>query len=198
MIVRTIGRSSSNDITIQDVFVGRNHCQIIQEDDGTFTLIDLGSTNGTYINGVRRHGQVKLNKNDIVRIGNTTLPWQSYFRLHTDPPTPPIPTKNSVLGKVFGIIALVLSIIGACLLIYVFILVVRFGVFAIFVGASYYMWVSVGINILAYILAVIADYNDYVYSEELPTTSVADIAQWLSGAGLSVVGALYLIGLFMR
>ena len=79
MKVIKIGRSSSNDVNINDPMVSGTHCQIIQDDYGNYTIIDTNSTNGTYINGTRRHGQVKLNPNDIVRIGNTTLPWQSYF-----------------------------------------------------------------------------------------------------------------------
>lgn len=74
-----IGRSSSNDINIDDNKVSRLHCQIIQNDDGSFVLIDVDSTNGTYVNGVKRHGEVRLKRTDIIRIGNTTLPWQSYF-----------------------------------------------------------------------------------------------------------------------
>lgn len=79
-IVR-IGRSSDNDINLpaDDLKASRHHCQIIQEDDGSYTLVDVGSSNGTYVNGVKRHGQVKLNPNDIIRVGNSTLPWQSYF-----------------------------------------------------------------------------------------------------------------------
>lgn len=79
-IVR-IGRSRSNDINLpaDDLTASKYHCQIIQEDDGSYTLVDVGSTNGTYVNGVKRHGQVKLNRNDIVRAGNQTLPWQTYF-----------------------------------------------------------------------------------------------------------------------
>ena len=79
-IVR-IGRSSDNDINLpaDDLNASRHHCQIIQEDDGSYTLVDVGSSNGTYVNGVKRHGQVKLNRNDIVRAGNSTLPWQTYF-----------------------------------------------------------------------------------------------------------------------
>lgn len=79
-IVR-IGRERDNDIILPagDKSASRHHCQIIQENDGTYTLVDVGSTNGTYVNGVQRHGQVKLNRNDIVRAGNQTLPWQTYF-----------------------------------------------------------------------------------------------------------------------
>ncbi len=78
MQIIKIGRSSSNDIVINDASVSRIHCQIIRDDNGTFRIIDLNSANGTYINGVRR-AEVTLNKSDIVRIGNTTLPWLSYF-----------------------------------------------------------------------------------------------------------------------
>lgn len=79
-IVR-IGRERDNDVILPagDKSASRHHCQIIQENDGTYTLVDVGSTNGTYVNGVQRHGQVKLNRNDIVRAGNSTLPWQTYF-----------------------------------------------------------------------------------------------------------------------
>ena len=79
MKVIKIGRSSSNDVNINDPMVSGTHCQIIQDDYDNYTIIDTNSTNGTYVNGTRRHGQVKLNPNDIVRIGNTTIPWQSYF-----------------------------------------------------------------------------------------------------------------------
>lgn len=93
MKIVKIGRSSSNDVNIDDKLVSRAHCQIIQDDNGEFTIIDANSLNGTFINGTKRHGQVKLNPNDIVRIGNTTLPWQSYFTpddgVDTSGPIPP-------------------------------------------------------------------------------------------------------------
>lgn len=83
MKIIKIGRSSSNDVNINDNLVSRVHCQIIQDDNGNFRLIDTGSKNGTFINGTMRHGEVRLNKSDIVRIGNTTLPWQTYFNNRT-------------------------------------------------------------------------------------------------------------------
>ncbi len=80
MKIVTIGRSTSNEICIQDPLVTRvAHCQITQDDNGNFRLIDTNSTNGTYVNGIRIQGEVRLNRSDIIRIGNTTLPWQSYF-----------------------------------------------------------------------------------------------------------------------
>ena len=51
----------------------------MQDDNGNFVLIDTDSSNGTYVNGVQRRGEVRLNPSDTVKIGNTVLPWQSYF-----------------------------------------------------------------------------------------------------------------------
>lgn len=79
MIVITIGRKDDNDIVVNDVYVGRNHCKLIKDEQGSYYIVDLGSTNGTYVNGMRISESVKLSINDIIRIGNTTLPWQSYF-----------------------------------------------------------------------------------------------------------------------
>lgn len=79
MKVVTIGRSSKNDVRIDDSLVSRHHLQIVQEDSGGYKLVDFGSKNGTYINGKKVHGEVRLSSSDVVRIGNTTLPWRTYF-----------------------------------------------------------------------------------------------------------------------
>jgi hypothetical protein len=50
--VNTIGRGDANDFTISDPSVSTSHCQIIKA-DGCVRLRDLGSTNGTFINGAR-------------------------------------------------------------------------------------------------------------------------------------------------
>lgn len=80
MKVIKVGRSSGNDIVITDSYVGRTHCEFIQDDSGNYWVVDLNSKNGTFVNGVRRSGKTKLNSNDIVRIGNTPLPWMSYMK----------------------------------------------------------------------------------------------------------------------
>ena len=79
MKVITIGRSEENDVVITDPCASRHHLQIIQHDDGHFSVSDFGSTNGTYVNGQRINGEVILRDNDIIRIGNTTIPWTTYF-----------------------------------------------------------------------------------------------------------------------
>lgn len=79
MRVITIGRHVDNDVFVDDPCASRHHLQIIQHDDGHFSLADFGSTNGTFINGQQISGEVDLNLNDVVRIGNTTIPWRLYF-----------------------------------------------------------------------------------------------------------------------
>lgn len=85
MKVVTIGRSQDNEVCINDLYVGRHHCQIIQHDNGTFTILDLDSTNGTYVEGKRIFGEVLLQPYDSVIIGHTNLPWRDYFPLESLP-----------------------------------------------------------------------------------------------------------------
>lgn len=79
MKVVTVGRDTQNDVVIDDPYVGRNHLQIIQTDDGSFYIVDFGSKNGTYVNGNRIYGKMELSFSDVVQIGDTVLPWRTYF-----------------------------------------------------------------------------------------------------------------------
>lgn len=75
----TIGRASNNDIVIQDSAVSKNHLKITKTSQGEYVLEDLGSTNGTFVNG-KPVRTCKLQPNDVVKIGDTVLPWQNYFQ----------------------------------------------------------------------------------------------------------------------
>ena len=80
MKVITIGRSKDhNNIVIEDPAVSKSHLQIIKDDNGDYYVIDLDSTNGTYVNGNRITGKVQLHKGDTIVIGYTTLSWETYF-----------------------------------------------------------------------------------------------------------------------
>ena len=80
MTVITIGRHPNDDVMIDDPMVTRCHLKITQDDNGSYTLVNYGE-NGTFVSGkiVNGNEETTLFQNDIVRIGNTTLPWQSYF-----------------------------------------------------------------------------------------------------------------------
>jgi len=67
----TIGRSSSNPIPLQDKRASRRHAQLIKDDTG-LQLQDLGSTNGTRVNG-ERIDLVRLSPHDLVMIGTTLM-----------------------------------------------------------------------------------------------------------------------------
>jgi hypothetical protein len=62
-----IGRSPDCDVFLDDVTVSRRHAELLREDD-TFTIRDLGSLNGTYVNR-RRIESVILEDDDEVQIG---------------------------------------------------------------------------------------------------------------------------------
>lgn len=70
-----IGRSSKNDIVISDPTVSSHHAQLLVDENGIITLIDLDSTNGTFVNGKRVSGQRMLSKHDRVRLGNHEWNW---------------------------------------------------------------------------------------------------------------------------
>lgn len=80
MRIIRIGRDLSNDVVINDPYVGRRHLELVVNDDmDIVTLRDLHSTNGTFVNGHRVHDEIDLMPTDIVRIGNTTIPWKLYL-----------------------------------------------------------------------------------------------------------------------
>lgn len=66
-----IGRSADNDIAIDDAEVSRRHAQLSQRPNGHYTIEDLGSTNGTFVNGVRCQGVVHLKDEDIIDFGDS-------------------------------------------------------------------------------------------------------------------------------
>src|SRR5256886_14997004 len=68
----TIGRSSRNDICISDPFASRLHAEIRRENEQVM-LVDNGSANGTFVNGQRVTGSLRLGVGDIVRIGETDI-----------------------------------------------------------------------------------------------------------------------------
>ncbi len=71
-----IGRSAA-DITLEDNGISRRHAQVTVEPDGSVTVSDLDSTNGTFFNGERLEVR-RLEDGDKVQFGNTTVLKLSY------------------------------------------------------------------------------------------------------------------------
>ncbi len=72
----TIGRSSRNDICINDPFASRLHAELRRENDNVL-LVDNGSANGTFLNGQKLSGAAKLRLGDIIRIGETEIEYSA-------------------------------------------------------------------------------------------------------------------------
>jgi pSer/pThr/pTyr-binding forkhead associated (FHA) protein len=64
----TIGREASNAIAINDAEVSRKHAQLVFQ-GGKYIITDLGSTNGTFVNGQRLTGQHVLQPGEIISLG---------------------------------------------------------------------------------------------------------------------------------
>jgi hypothetical protein len=65
----TIGRSPDNEIPIPDPEVSRRHAQIVRQSSG-YAIVDLGSTNGTFVNDVRVTELTPLKHGDFIRLGD--------------------------------------------------------------------------------------------------------------------------------
>ena len=115
MKVITIGRNQANDVVVMDPAVSQYHARLVQNDDGHIYLTALDSNNRPYVNGNVVEGEVCLNQNDVLQIGNTTVPWQKCFGLDdnsgvivddTRKKMFLVPDKKSVNDDVDGILAI--------------------------------------------------------------------------------------------
>ena len=72
----TVGRLAECAITLSDQNVSRNHAEV-KATPGGFVVRDLGSTNGTMVNGARITGEHRLRDGDIVSFGSTYVRFES-------------------------------------------------------------------------------------------------------------------------
>lgn len=68
----SIGRSPDTDVFLDDVTVSRTHAVFDRRDDGSWFVRDLGSLNGTYVNG-EQVDETKLTTGDEVQVGKFKL-----------------------------------------------------------------------------------------------------------------------------
>ena len=67
-----IGRIPDNDLVLSDLNVSRHHAELRKSPTGSYEIVDLGSHNGTFVNGQRVTSQV-LTEHDLVSIGSSTF-----------------------------------------------------------------------------------------------------------------------------
>ena len=77
-----IGRADDNDISIPSSYVSRYHILLVRRDDATI-LIDLNSTNGTYVNAERVRSQVLTDK-DVITIDDHSM-FETYSVEYSEP-----------------------------------------------------------------------------------------------------------------
>jgi hypothetical protein len=74
--VVSIGRLTECTIPLTDGNVSRRHCEVRSSSRG-YVVVDLGSTNGTKVNGLRIQGEQALQDGDIVSVGSTHLRFEA-------------------------------------------------------------------------------------------------------------------------
>jgi FHA domain len=73
----TVGRGEQNDVELRgDDFASAEHARFEPRRDGVW-LTDVGSTNGTFVNGTRLERPRRLTPGDVIRIGNTDLRFET-------------------------------------------------------------------------------------------------------------------------
>jgi S1-C subfamily serine protease len=86
----TLGREGTVNLVLRDAKASRKHASLRELPDGRVELTDLGSRNGTFVNGQQVTGSVVLNGGEEIRIGDTTL------RATPEQPPPPVPGQAAV------------------------------------------------------------------------------------------------------
>ena len=70
----SVGRLVTNDVVVDDAGASRHHAEIIvDESRDTISIVDLDSTNGTFVNHERISGECPLKANDMIRIGQVII-----------------------------------------------------------------------------------------------------------------------------
>ncbi|NET39539.1 MAG: adenylate/guanylate cyclase domain-containing protein [Cyanothece sp. SIO1E1] len=88
----TIGRSDDNIFVLPDRWISRNHAMLQCMETGEFYLIDLGSRNGSFVNGRRVSVPVTLHNGDRLTFGQTDL---EFYCPSVEPHKEPVITPDS-------------------------------------------------------------------------------------------------------
>lgn len=72
-----IGRHPDNEVQIDSMAVSRNHCVLARAPQGGWVVEDLGSNNGTYVNGARVQQRAAVRDGDVLGIGKFQVSFRS-------------------------------------------------------------------------------------------------------------------------
>ena len=87
----TIGRSLENDVVIRDHSMSRSHAILQCNETGDYLLIDLGSSNGSFVNGKRVSVPIVLQNGDLILFGKSQV---EFYALDRELSTPTQSTKE--------------------------------------------------------------------------------------------------------
>jgi serine phosphatase RsbU (regulator of sigma subunit) len=82
----TIGRSRDSDVFLPDQWLSRHHAEIREASGGSFVLVDLGSKNGTLLNGERVVAECRLRPGDVISLGEHILTYTQAEPVEEDAP----------------------------------------------------------------------------------------------------------------
>jgi chromosome segregation ATPase len=75
-----VGRRHDNDLRIKETYISGYHSELTRTEDGDYVLSDMGSSNGTFLNGRRIEGKEKIKAGDFIKFGILKVAVQE----HTD------------------------------------------------------------------------------------------------------------------
>ena len=93
----TVGRLGENDICLDEGSVSGHHARIVETPDGVI-LEDLGSTNGTFLNGEQVTGSLPVGEGDEIYFGNVRSVFMETAVQETPAPTPVSVTASAEPG----------------------------------------------------------------------------------------------------
>jgi pSer/pThr/pTyr-binding forkhead associated (FHA) protein len=70
--VVVLGRSEETDVVLDDPYASEFHLRLVSQENGMM-LHDLGSTNGTYVNGRRVSAPTEMKRGDTIQVGKTVM-----------------------------------------------------------------------------------------------------------------------------
>jgi pSer/pThr/pTyr-binding forkhead associated (FHA) protein len=100
-----LGRGPESDIRFMDTEMSRKHCEI--RGAGGFKVVDLGSRNGTFVNGEKIDGERALKSGDQLKVGQTQITFEAEAAVAAAPPPPPPPApppKQTATRKLSAVV----------------------------------------------------------------------------------------------